>query len=312
MTDRFDRLRRTAAPLTMSLRAMLLLGASLLGASLLGTSLLGTSPALAGDDASRWDGDARSAVRLIAGAPAAGKNLPGQRSDKGLLVRAGVEVRLKAGWHTYWRYPGDAGVPPRFDFAGSDNVKAVTVLWPAPQRIPEQDLVAIGYVRDVIWPLAIVPQNPAKPVTLRLKLDYAVCEKLCVPAEGKAELMVKDGSSPDAALATALAKVPKQVALGEGSPLAIRAVRRESDGSRSRVVVDVAAPAGTDVALFAEGPAPEWALPVPMAVTGAPAGLRRFAFELDGAPPGAKYDGAAITLTAVAGEHAIEVTTRLD
>jgi DsbC/DsbD-like thiol-disulfide interchange protein len=305
MTDRFDRLRRTAAPLMTSLRAML--GASLLGTSLLGTGLLGTSLALAGDDASRWDGDARSAVRLIAGAPAAGKN-----PDKGLPVRAGVEVRLKAGWHTYWRYPGDAGVPPRFDFAGSDNVKAVTVLWPAPQRIPEQGLVAIGYVRDVIWPLAIVPQNPAKPVTLRLKLDYAVCEKLCVPAEGKAELVVKDGSSADAALATALAKVPKQVALGEGSPLAIRAVRREGDGSRSRVVVDVAAPAGTDVALFAEGPAPDWALPVPMAVAGAPAGLRRFAFELDGAPPGAKYDGAAITLTAVAGEHAIEVTTHLD
>ena len=296
-----------------SLRAIVLLGASLLGTSLLGISLLGTSPALAGDDASRWDGDARSAVRLIAGAPAAGKNLPGQSlPDKGLPVRAGVEVRLKAGWHTYWRYPGDAGVPPRFDFAGSDNVKAVTVLWPAPQRIPEQGLVAIGYVRDVIWPLAIVPQNPAKPVTLRLKLDYAVCEKLCVPAEGNAELMVKDGSSADAALATALAKVPKQVALGEGSPLAIRAVRREGDGSRSRVVVDVAVPAGTDVALFAEGPAPDWALPVPMAVAGAPAGLRRFAFELDGAPPGAKYDGAAITLTAVAGEHAIEVTTHLD
>ena len=312
VTDRFDRLRRTAAPLMTSLRAMVLLGASLLGTSLLGTSLLGTSPALAGDDASRWDGDARSAVRLIAGAPAAGKNLRVRLADKGSPVRAGVEVRLKAGWHTYWRYPGDAGVPPRFDFAGSDNVKAVTVLWPAPQRIPEQGLVAIGYVRDVIWPLAIVPQNPAKPVTLRLKLDYAVCEKLCVPAEGKAELMVKDGSSADAALATALAKVPKQVALGEGSPLAIRAVRREGDGSRSRVVVDVAVPAGTDVALFAEGPAPDWALPVPMAVAGAPAGLRRFAFELDGAPPGAKYDGAAITLTAVAGEHAIEVTTHLD
>ena len=33
-------------------------------------------------------------------------------------MRAGIEIRLKPGWHTYWRYPGDAGVPPRFDFAG--------------------------------------------------------------------------------------------------------------------------------------------------------------------------------------------------
>ena len=60
--------------------------------------------------------------------------------------------------------PGDAGVPPRFDFAGSQNVKAVEVLWPAPQRIPEESLVAIGYTGDVILPLAIVPQNAAKPV----------------------------------------------------------------------------------------------------------------------------------------------------
>jgi DsbC/DsbD-like thiol-disulfide interchange protein len=302
MTQSFDRLRRTAAPLG----AMVLIMASILGAN----------HAPAADDSSPWDGDARSAVRLIAGAPVQGKDL----ARNSLQVRAGVEVRLKPGWHTYWRYPGDAGVPPRFDFAGSDNVKAVTVLWPAPQRIAEQGLVAIGYVRDVIWPLAIVPQNPGKPVTLRLKLDYAVCEKLCVPAEGKAELAVKGGSSSaDATLMAALAKVPQTVALGQGSPLAIRTVRRvaredgrERPDGRSRVVVDVAAPAGTDVALYAEGPAPDWALPVPMAVAGAPAGQQRFAFELDGAPPGAKYDGAAITLTAVAGEHAIEVTTRLD
>jgi DsbC/DsbD-like thiol-disulfide interchange protein len=299
MTHGSYRLRRTAAPSAMHLGAVVPIVAC----------LLGTGAALAADDSSPWDGDARNAVRLIAGAPATGKSLS---------VRAGVEVRLKPGWHTYWRYPGDAGVPPRFDFSQSDNIKSITVLWPAPQRIPEQGLVAIGYVRDVTWPLAIVPQNPAKPVTLRLKLDYAVCERLCVPAEGKAELAIKsgsasNGSSPnDAALASALARVPKKAALGEDAPLAIRAVRREKGGAHDKVIVDVAAPAGADVALLAEGPAPDWALPVPTAVEGAPAGMRRFAFDLDGAPPGAKYDGAAITLTAVAGEHAIEVTTRLD
>src|SRR6059058_6595013 len=66
------------------------------------------------------------------------------------------------------------------------------------------------------------------------------------------------------------------------------------------------------VDLFAEGPTPEWALPVPTAVEGAPAGRQRFAFDLDGAPPGATYDGARIALTAVAGDSAIEVTARLD
>jgi len=204
-------------------------------------------------------------------------------------------------------------VPPRFDFTGSQNVKAVDVLWPAPQPIPEHDLVTIGYTGDVILPLAVVPENGAKPVKLRLKLDYAVCATLCVPAEGKAELELTAGpSSQDAALAAAEARVPKKTVLGEGATIAIRSVRREDAAGRGRVIVDVAAPAGARVALFAEGPTPDWALPVPKAVDGAPAGLQRFAFALDGAPPGATYDGVAIALTAVAGNIAIEVVTRLD
>jgi len=283
----FERLRRTAAPGAMGICAL---------------SLIAVGNASAADDVSRWDGDARSAMRLIAGSATTGNAL-----------RAGVEIRLKSGWHTYWRYPGDAGVPPRFDFTGSQNVKAVDVLWPAPQPIPEHNLVTIGYTGDVILPLAVVPENSAKPVKLRLKLDYAVCEALCVPAEAKAELELTAGpSSQDAALAAAEARVPKKTVLGEGSALAIKSVRREDGAGRRRVIVDVAAPVGARVALFAEGPTPDWALPVPKAVDGAPSGSQRFAFALDGAPPGATYDGAAIALTAIAGSIAIEVVTRLD
>ena len=264
--------------------------------------LLGGSGAAA-EDASRWDGDARSAVRLIAASRPIGV----------ASIRAGIEIRLKPGWHTYWRYPGDAGVPPRFDFKGSQNVKAIDVLWPAPHLLLEAGMVTIGYDRDVILPLAIVAQDPAKPVMLHLKVDYAVCEKLCVPAEGKAELVLAAGaSSYDAAVTAAEAQVPKKTALGEGRALAIRAVRREDGGARGRVVVDVAAPGNIGVDLFAEGPTPDWALPLPAAVKGAPDGLRRFVFDLDGAPPGASYKSVLITLTAVAGEEAIEVTTRLD
>ena len=284
----FIRLRRTAAPGAIGICAL---------------SLIAAASASAADDVSSWDGDARSAVRLIAGSAVAGK-----------VVRAGVEIRLKSGWHTYWRYPGDAGVPPRFDFAGSQNVKAVDVLWPAPQAIPEHDLVTIGYTGDVIMPLAVVPENGAKPVKLRLKLDYAVCETLCVPAEGKAELVSTGrSSSQDAALAAAEARVPKKAVLGESATLAIKSVRREDGAAgRRRVIVDVAAPAGARVTLFAEGPTPDWALPVPKAVDGAPAGLQRFAFALEGAPPGVTYEGIPIALTAVASNIAIEVVTRLD
>ena len=261
-------------------------------------------PALAAD-ASPWDGDARGAVRIIAAATTteAGSAVP----------RAGVEVKLGSGWKTYWRYPGDSGVPPNFDFTGSKNVKIVTVLWPAPQRLTDEGGASIGYKSDVVFPLRIVPEDAAKPVVLRLKLDYAVCEKLCIPAEAKAELALTTTSGAYAArLAESEATIPKPAMLGAGDPLAIRSVRRDASGPRPRVIVDVAAPAGRSVELFAEGPTPEWALPVPAPISGAPAGLQRFVFDIDGLPTGATIEGATLKLTAVAGAEAIEVAARLD
>ena len=251
-------------------------------------------PALAGD-ASAWDGDQRAAVRLIAGA------------QRGTVRRAGIEIRLAPGWKTYWRYPGDSGIPPRFDFSHSKNVKSVTVRYPAPHRLTDESGTSIGYKHGVVFPLDIVPQNAAQPVVLAVKADYAVCEKICIPAEGKAELNVTGRpGAQDGWLKQSDALVPVAAKIGEGETLAVRSVKREN----KRILVDVAAPGAIE--LFAEGPAAEWALPVPTPVDGAPAGQQRFAFELDGLPPNTKPDGAILTLTAVSGRQAIEVPYRLD
>jgi DsbC/DsbD-like thiol-disulfide interchange protein len=260
--------------------------------------------AQAANDVTRWDGDARSAARLVAGS---------QRAADGAL-RAGVEIRLKAGWHTYWRYPGDAGVPPKFDFGASQNLKRAVVLWPAPQRIVEAGGSTLGFSSDVIFPVRVEPVDANKPVLLRLKLGYAICEKLCVPAEATIELALgtfKGATSGDAALAGAETRVPRVTKLGAAGPLAIKAVRREGDSKPPRVVVDVAAPSDA-VDLFAEGPTPQWALPVPTKIDGAPAGQQRFAFELDGLPPGESDRGALLTLTATTPGDAVEVAIRLD
>src|SRR5262245_32359052 len=250
-------------------------------------------------DESPWDGDARSAARLIAGIPTRGD---------GTRLRAGVEIRLAPGWKTYWRYPGDSGVPPMFDFAQSSNVASATVLWPAPHRFGDGNGQSIGYDRSVIFPVRVVAKDPAQKVTLRLKLDYAVCEKLCVPSEANLALeLAASGADHEAALAAAEARVPKASEIGARSDLVITRVRREPGGRFARVVVDVAAPAGEPVDLFAEGPTPEWALPVPTPTDGGPAGSRRFAFDLDGVPAGASAQGATLTLTAVTPSSAIAV-----
>jgi hypothetical protein len=130
--------------------------------------------------------------------------------------------------------------------------------------------------------------------------------------DGKAELTITGKPSTfDSAIAAAEARVPKKVGLGGGAALSIQSIKREGS-AKPRIFVTVAAPKGVPVELFVEGPTDKWALPVPTAVPVTPPGTHRFVFDLDGAPPGAKYDGALVTLTAVAGNDAIEVATRLD
>jgi DsbC/DsbD-like thiol-disulfide interchange protein len=272
---------------------------------LIGVTIAAAAPASA-EDASAWNSDIRSAARLLAASA----------GDEGgvRVLRGGVEIKLQPGWKTYWRYPGDSGVPPTFDFSASENVKLVTVLWPAPVRFIEGGGTSIGYKGDVVLPLRVVPQDARKPVTLRLKLEYGVCEKLCVPASAKAELVLSGAASKhDARVAAAEARVPKRGRIGDGGSPSIQAVRRDTGSGKPKIVVDVAAPAGATVDLFAEGPTADWALPLPEPVADAPAGVRRFAFEIDGLPPGTKPDGAQLKLTAaVAGGAAAEAVFRLD
>ena len=250
------------------------------------------------ESASPWIEDARSALRLIAGR--GGDN-----------VRAGIEIKLQPGWHTYWRYPGDSGVPPRFNFAGSDNVASVKVLYPAPHAMTDEAGVTIGYKTNVIFPLRVVARQKDKPVTLRLKADYAVCEKLCVPVEAQAQLTLSGTDAASKALDAAVAQVPKQVAKAESGLVARRV---DGDKRKPLVFVDLAAPTGKRVEIFVEGPTAEWALPIPRPTPGAPAGHQYFGFALDGLPPGVDPKGPfELTFTIIPADRPpIEVKTRLD
>lgn len=264
-------------------------------------------------DASAWDGELHAAARLIAGAAV--------RSADASWLRAGIEIRLDPGWKTYWRYPGDSGVPPTLDFAGSKNVKSVTALWPAPQRFADgAGGHSIGYLGDVVLPLRIIADDATKPAALHVKLGFAICANLCVPAEADLDLVLSGkAGAEEPALLAAEARVPRRVPLGadtgSGGGLAVRSVHREPAGRNQRVVVEVAAPEGAPVDLFVEGPTPDWALPLPepsRSTPGSAAGTRLFTFDLDGLPSGATADGATVTFTAISPADAIEVKAHLD
>jgi DsbC/DsbD-like thiol-disulfide interchange protein len=285
-------------------------------------------------DASNWDTQSHSAARLIAGAMSKDHDIP--------FLRAGVEIRLDPGWQTYWRDPGDSGAPPSLDFSASENVKAVNVLWPAPERFPDgAGGNSVGYRDHVILPLHVVPAEATKQTALRLKLAYDICSNICIPAEADLVLQLGDDGAQEAAIAQAELRVPRPVALGQqvrpaaaaergterapaagaqggaentdrrNEPLAILALHREPGDAHDRVVVDVEARPGAPVDLYVEGPTPDWSLPLPRQ-SAADGVIRHFEFELEGLPPNAKADGAALTLTAVSGDDAIEVRAHLD
>src|SRR5262245_31153819 len=278
------------------IRATLVRGSFGLTVTLLAASLAAGAFA---EDASPWQRDAHSALRLVAG------------SRSGGVLLGGIAIQLEPGWKTYWRNPGDSGVPPRFDFSKSENVEAVTVLWPAPMKFDDgAGGFSLGYKKQVVLPLRIVARNNDKPVTLRAHINYAVCDKLCIPVEASSELTFASvASTEDGALSDALNAVPKPANVGDPNPLTIRDVKREG---KNNVLVDVAAPDAKEVSLFVEGPTPDWALPVPKLVEQSPPGVKRFAFELDGLPPGASPEGAALKLTLVSGDRAYEFNVSLN
>jgi DsbC/DsbD-like thiol-disulfide interchange protein len=168
----------------------------------------------------------------------------------------------------------------------------------------------MGYHNQIVLPLRIVAKNADKPVTLRAGINYAVCDKLCIPVEANVELAFTSvASTEDSALSTALDTVPKPASVGDPNPLTIRDVKRSG---KSTVWVDVVAPDSKDVSLFVEGPTPDWALPVPVLLEHSPPGVKRFAFELDGLPPGANPEGAALKLTLAGGDRSYEFNINLN
>src|SRR5436190_16526959 len=91
--------------------------------ALIALAAAGATPSTArAQDASAWVKDAHSSLRLLAG------------SRTGSVLMGGIEIQLQPGWKTYWRTPGDSGVPPRFDFSKSVNVESVTPLYPSPRK----------------------------------------------------------------------------------------------------------------------------------------------------------------------------------
>jgi DsbC/DsbD-like thiol-disulfide interchange protein len=242
-------------------------------------------------DASPWSQGFHSRVRLIAGGEAGPERL------------AGIEIVLDDGFKTYWRNPGDAGLPPRFDWSGSSNAAAIDLRWPYPSRRDDAGGVTYGYGERVVLPVRVTPADPAKPVQLKLSLDYGVCKDICIPAHAELALDMTGDGAHRQAVEAAEAKVPRPQPLGAEGPLSVLGVA-PAPGDKPTLAVRVRAPAGTTPSLFAEAPE-GWFLS-----SSAPNG-DSFTVTVEERPSDAPA-AAPVRLTLVAGGRAVETELRLD
>lgn len=139
-----------------------------LGAALLASLM----PALASAQTIISTGQSFMEADLVAGAPVA---------EGGRI--AGLNLSMADGWKTYWRSPGETGVPPVFDWSGSRNLRSVEVLWPMPELFESFGMQTVGYSHVVVLPLVLEPEDASQPIELNLKATLGVCRELCVVEE---------------------------------------------------------------------------------------------------------------------------------
>lgn len=133
--------------------------------------------------------------------------LPGWRTEGGAHMAA-IRLELASGWKTYWRSPGDAGIPPDFNWQGSENIGSVKLHWPTPEVFHFNGMQSIGYSREVILPVEIQPRDASLPVKLQTSLDLGVCRDICVPAQVHLTSLLGSSGQPDPAIRRAIRAQP--------------------------------------------------------------------------------------------------------
>lgn len=155
-------------------------------------------------------------IALLGASPLAAQSLgdilsaelmPGWKTESGTHIAA-IRLQLSQGWKTYWRSPGEAGIPPEFNWAGSDNIGRVEIHWPTPQVFIFNGMRSIGYAKELILPVEIWPARAQEAVRLDTSVDLGVCHDVCVPATVKLSGVLSSKGNADPSIRAALNAQP--------------------------------------------------------------------------------------------------------
>jgi DsbC/DsbD-like thiol-disulfide interchange protein len=248
----------------------------------------------AGGSASPWVGSADSKVRLVSGTV---------DLDGAPTLVAGIQLRMGPGWKTYWKNPGDSGVPPSFDWSGSKNLKHAEVLYPAPHRVADANGTAIGYDDEVVFPVKLTPEQPGQPIDLKLAFAYGLCKDLCIPNQVTLGLAADGGKGDAMLIESFLARVSQPAR--DGLLPSVSKVDAKLDADKPGLVVDAVFPAGaTATDLFIDGG--DVFVPVPKPLGPPVDGKQSFAVTFVSAAEAAAIKGKTLALTLTSDQGSTE------
>ncbi len=157
--------------------------------------------------------------------------MTGDFESGGRELWLGVHLNLGPGWKTYWKFPGDAGLPTEFDWSGSSNVVEAEVNWPVPSRLSILGFETIGYAREVLFPVRIKVRDAAVETRIGLKLVIYACSTICVREERTLAATIRPGASGDSP--TIIDAWRSRVPLATSDVLSVLSVERSVTGPAS-------------------------------------------------------------------------------
>ncbi len=224
--------------------------------------------------------------------------LPGWRQPDGHYMAA-LDLHLAPQWKTYWRAPGEAGIPPVFDWSGSQNLKSVQFHWPSPHVITLNGMMSIGYLDELVLPVEVVPVDPAKPVTLVLKMDLGICHDICMPAHLAFSADLAGAGQSDARITGALDAGPR---MAKAAHCTVEPIK---DGLRVTARIALPVQGSAETVVF-ETPDPKvWVAEATTRREGTVLVSQTDLVPPDGAP--FALDRSGVTVTVLAPDHSVEI-----
>lgn len=180
--------------------------------------------------------------------------IEGSRQADGTF-QAAFEIVLEKGWSTYWRVPGEHGIPPIFEFNHSSNVKDTVIHWPAPDVFIDNAGSSIGYKDRVVLPFTVIPEIKDQKVELNVAAFFGVCSEICVPADANASVLLYPQnkiSADQPIIDEAFLRVPSQP-ISDGLDVKDAAFRFSDDAEH--VYLQIQIPENSNnVSILTEGP----------------------------------------------------------